>query len=100
MANAWAGNTIFCDTASASFAVPNIRIVGIIVRTNGGDARVTLGDNNSGRSYPTVLDFSVPSATLIYHLDLSQSPILFPSGIRIKTLTTCTVCIITDRNSQ
>ena len=100
MANSWSGNSYWADTASSSIAIPNVRLLGIIIRCVAGDARVVLGDNNSGRSYPVVLDFSVPSANLGYHLDLSDSPIVFPSGIRIKTLTTCTVTLILDRNTQ
>jgi len=98
MANNRNGNIIWADTASKSFANDK-RILGIIVHCTGaGAARVTLGNNNSATSYPTLVDFEVPAASDFAHLDFSTSPLFFPDGIRIKAVTNCTMSIIIDVN--
>ena len=97
MANNRNGNVIWADTASTSFP-DDKNIVGIVVRcTSGTDARITLGNNNSARSYPTLFDIEVPHASNYAYLDFSRIPIYFPDGIRIKTLTNATITIILDK---
>lgn len=96
MANASAGNLYFFDTASASLDVKNVRIVSILVHcTHATNAAViTLGDNNSGTSYPTLIDFEVPAANDFELLKFDDNPLVFPNGLRVKTLTNCTITVV------
>jgi hypothetical protein len=102
MSNIQTGNIIFLDSSSASFAGSNIRLVGLIVHCTHGStaAEIKLSDNNSGRSYPTILHFEVPAASDFADFDFSTRPIVFPNGIRVVTLSNCTATLILDRNVE
>lgn len=102
MANNKSGNMIYVDTASASFGTNNVRIVGIVIKCTHATnpAILTLGENNSGRSYPTLLDVQFPAASLSVHLDFSSHPLVFASGVRVKTITDATATLIIDNNRE
>ena len=102
MANAASGNMYFIDTASTSLPIKNVRVMGILVHcTHASTAAVIqLADDNSGRSYPVIVDFEVPAANDYALLDFSTMPMVFPTGIRIKTLTNASLTLILDKNTQ
>lgn len=93
MANVLSGNSYFVDTGSASLNTTSISIVGILITGSGGNGELVLANNDSGASYPTKMHLHTPSGTTDF-LDLSSTPVFFPSGIRVVTATNCAATII------
>jgi hypothetical protein len=93
MANIRSGNTWYVDTASESLSARNIALVGLMLTGAGGAGTLVLGDDVSGASYPTKLEFRVDSGPSTY-LDFSSATIIFPNGIRVKTATTVAATLI------
>lgn len=100
MANSFNGNIFYADTASVSIDEKNLKVKGIIVypthATN--DAIVELDRNNSARSFPDTLHLIVRNEDGSKHYDFSATPLLYPEGIRITTLTDAKIMIILDKS--
>ncbi len=96
------GNMVFVEAASTAPATTAVSItdatlvVGIIVHCTHGStsAVVTLADNNSGTSYPTLFDIEVPAANDHIFLDFSSCPLRFPNGVNFKALTNASLTLI------
>jgi hypothetical protein len=101
MANAATGNLFYIDNVPKSISVKNLRVVGIIVYCTHATqaAYVEIGDDNSGTSYPTVLTFAVAAADQYAHIDLGNTPLVFPNGLRVKTLNNGIITLILDKTT-
>ena len=99
MTIARSGNMYYLTASDdpASIAQNNIRVKGIILDATAAGAIVELGENNSGRSYPTVFTYRNDTSEF---LNFAHSPLLFPSGIRVKTVTNANVTLILDTNKE
>lgn len=84
MANVRSANTWYVDTASESLDKKNISLMGVVLTGDGGAAELELADNVSGASYPSKLYLTQANNTT-FHYDFSDSPIVFPNGIRVVT---------------
>lgn len=73
------------DADSSPLSGANIQLVGVIIGNSSGNGTVVLGDDISGASYPVKVTYEVAANQTIYH-DYSASPIVFPKGIRIKSV--------------
>jgi hypothetical protein len=93
MSNIRNSNTYYIDSASVSLDVPGVQVIGIIVTGDGGAAELELADNVAGASYPSKMNFQAASGATI-HIDLADSPIVFPNGIRVVTATTVKATLI------
>lgn len=100
MANNKSGNLVYVDTVDLSITEPNIRLIGVILNATSGsvDPIITFGEDNSARSYPTLLTLSCQWEDECKHFDFSSNPLVFSSGIRIKTLTSATATLVVDKN--
>lgn len=82
------GNTVYIvvgDTDTTALDDKNIQVVGIIASSTAGGT-IVLGDNISGASYPIKLTLDIPVTGFTY-MDLSNTPVVFPNGIRVKAVT-------------
>lgn len=86
MANVRNANTWYVDTASDSLAVSNIRITSIILTGGGSTSTLFLGDAVSDASYPAKMSIMAAANTTV-QIRLEDTPMVFPNGIYIKTLT-------------
>lgn len=100
MANVRAANTYFVDTASSggppstsnALIVDNIILVGIQVRATAAGAIVELADNSSSQPVKWIDGLATQNDTKF--TDLSDTPIRFPNGIAITTLTNAECVLI------
>lgn len=95
MANTRSANTYYVDTQYATneeLAVTNIAVLGVTVSATAASAQVVLADASSGS--PKKLDLRVATSGESKHFDFSESPILFPNGIRPLTLTNAVATVI------
>lgn len=100
MANVRNANTWYVDTASESLTVSNIRVSSIVLTAGGSTSSLLLGDDVSDASYPNKLSI-VAAANTSVQVRLEDTHMVFPNGIRIKTLTsgaTATLFITTAGN--
>lgn len=98
MANASTGNMYFIDTAPLSINVKQSKIAGILVHCThaSSSAVIVLADNNSGTSYPTIISFEVAAANEFEYISF-PTPLVFPNGIRVKTLTDATITLVLEK---
>lgn len=98
MANIRSSNTFYIDTqysgASDELAVKNIRVLSVTVAAVAAPAQVILADSSTGTNK---LDLRVAVADSTELFDFSDAPVVFPNGIRPKTLTDAIVtCVIEE----
>lgn len=86
MANVRNGNTWYVDTAGESLDVLNVRVTSVILTAGAGIAELLLGDGSSVASYPNKTSIKAAAETTVQVI-LDTTPVVFPNGIRIKTLT-------------
>lgn len=100
MANHKSGNLVYIDTVDLSISEPNIRLMGVILNATSGSVNpvITLAEDNSSRSYPALLTLSCQWEEKCKYYDFSRNPLVFPSGIRVSTLTSATATLIVDKN--
>ena len=91
MANVRNSNTYFID-ATGSVTAKNIKVVGVIF-TASGAAQLIVKDVTTGA---TKLDLKATAANISQHFILDQSPIVFPNGIDVTTVTNCTATLILE----
>lgn len=96
------GNTAYSDTANKSISIRNIRVIGVVLRAShaSNPAILELGDDNSGRSYPDILHLAIAASEESRYFDFGKTPIVFPTGVRLKTVTDAEVTLIFDKNSE
>lgn len=97
------GNTIYvvpADADSSPLPGQNVLLMGIILNTESGTSSIELGDDISGTiAYPTKVVYQAAANSVYFH-DYSNYPILFPKGIRIKTISgNITVTLIIRRSN-
>lgn len=100
MANVRNANTWYVDTASESLTVSNIKIAGLLLTAGSSTSTLLLGDDVSDASYPNKLSI-VAAANTTVQVRLEDTNVVFPNGIRVKTLTsgaTATLLITTAGN--
>lgn len=93
MANVRNGNSYYIDTASVNLDVSGVQVIGIILTGSGGAAELALADNISGASYPSKINVQAASGSTV-HIDISDSPLVFPNGIRVVTATNTKATLI------
>lgn len=83
------GSTFYIDTAHSTdaddYIKKNLLVVWVSVTTTAANGRIVLGD--TGTNNPTKIDLRVPDAnkTVLFHY--RTSPMMFPNGIKVLTLT-------------
>lgn len=84
------GNTIYivaADTATTVLSAANVLLIGAIVSSTSGAGTCVLADDISAvSSYPSKVSYQMAGQGNSFH-DYSNTPILFPKGIRIKSAT-------------
>ncbi len=71
------------DVDSTVLTDKNVALIGVILTAGGGVGHIALGDLVAAASYPAKLELDTPATGSIY-MDLSNTPIIFPNGIRVK----------------
>jgi hypothetical protein len=99
MANVRSANTFYIDTqysvAADELAVKNIRVLGVTVTATAASAIIVLADSSTATNK---LDLRVATSGDSAHFDFSDSPVVFPNGIRPKTLTNALVTVIVEES--
>jgi len=86
VANMRNGNTWYVDTVDESLSVANIRVTGIVLTAGSGISELLLGDAYSDSAYPNKISIKAAADTTV-QIRLEDTPLVFPNGIRIKTIT-------------
>ena len=90
MANIRNANTFFVDS-TGTLTGANFRVEGIIYTSTDATNSVIIKDISTGAVKFTI---SAPSAGETVQLRLGDSPVTFPNGVDIDTLTNATLTII------
>lgn len=93
MANTINANTIYIDTA-ATVTAYKIRISQIILTPTSANAVLVLQDDSTSS---VKLDLRAATAGQSLILDLTASPMLFESGLKVSTLTNANATILYNR---
>jgi len=97
MANAVNGNTIKIDsTGTISITGKNIIVTCLIVTATANAAIFELEDSD-GVTDVDKIRVAVDIANKTESLDLTAGPIVFPNGIKVKTVTNCEATLIFKR---
>ena len=99
MANALNGNTFFVDTVGTlelGNAASNIKVIAILFTATATGGTMTIKDNaSSGPITKTVL--SGPNDNETKFFDLSSSPLVFPNGITVTSVTNANATMVFTR---
>lgn len=90
MANAHNGNTLSIDTAGAIGPGKNVKVACIIASVTGAAPVLILLDGSTVK-----LDLTLIASTVPQVFDLSGSPMYFPNGVTVGTITNCKATLIT-----
>ena len=90
MANIRQANSHYVD-ATGVLVSDSIKLAGVIVTSTAANAVVEIADS-AGTTLRLLLDVADSGAS--QHFDFSQHPLLFPNGIKIKTLTNAKAMLI------
>lgn len=90
MANVRSGNSHYVD-ATGVLATGSTRVVGVIVTATAASAIVAIGDS-AGTTAKLNLRVATSGASQFF--DFSTSPILFPNGVNVTTLTNAIATVI------
>jgi len=97
VANAVNGNTIKIDTTGTiSLTGKNFRVSCIVVTSSATGAIFELDDPATAGDVEKIR-IEIAAANTVEALDLSRTPIVFPNGIKVKTVTNCEATIIFSR---
>ena len=88
MANVVNGNTMKMDTIGDVLIRKNILITSITVVATANAAIFELQDSD-GSTFVDKIRIDVDVANKTEPLDLVNSPMVFPNGVRVKTVTNC-----------
>ena len=94
MANAKSGNSVYIDS-TGSLETDSTVVVGVILTATAANAVLAL-TNSAGTV--NKLNLRVPTSGDTVHFDFAQSPIHFPAGIAVGTLTNAIATLIYTRN--
>jgi len=96
MANVRNANTFYIDTQHISdpdaLDEKNIKANYITLTATAANGRIVLADNNSNEILK--LDLRVATSGDTAYFDFSDKPILFPNGIRVKTLSNAVATVV------
>jgi hypothetical protein len=86
MAHAVRGNMLYIDsTGTQDLLIPGIRVVGILLSENGAaSSTLILNDWDGSTATPLV---NITTTQDFTHIDLTDSPLVFPNGLRVSGLT-------------
>lgn len=100
MANIRNSNTFYIDTVYAAdsdgteLLVKNIMVPYITVTTSNATNQLVLADATTGL---TKISIKIPTSLTTQTINFKDYPMLFPNGIRVKTLTACVAtCIVVE----
>ncbi len=99
MANAVNGNTMKMDTTGDVLIRKNILITSLVVVATANSAIFELQDSD-GSTFVDKIRVDVDVANKTEPLDLVNSPIVFPNGVRVKTVTNCEATAIFKRQGN
>jgi len=95
MANVVNGNTMKIDSTGDVLVKKNILVTCLIV-TSTGAATFELQDSD-GTTFVDKIRIKLDVADKTESLDLTNGPIVFPNGVRVKTVTNCEATAIFKR---
>ena len=102
MANIRNGNTFYIDTQSSgssdNLEVPGLIVLGVIVTSTSSNPRLILQD--TATTPANKIDIKPPTGAETYHLDLSDSPVTFPNGIKPSTVVNVTATVILKERNR
>lgn len=94
MANTINGNSIYVDSTGALSNTDGLLVMAIILTPTAGNAIIKLEDTTSTN---VLIDYRASSANDSAYLDLTSSPLVFPGGLTIDTITNGVATLITRR---
>lgn len=99
MANTLNGNTLYLDTTSSNGLIrKNVKVSYIIFRAALVSDELILKDGSSSGTVKVPLRADTSNQTLF--VDLSNSPIVFPNGVYVDTLSANSVATLVIQGSQ
>lgn len=93
MANTRSGNTYYVDATGDLLTNKGIRVKAIIITPSGANGGIVLKDQVTLSPKGT---WTVPTSSQTTLFDLSESPLVFPNGINVGTVTTATAILVLD----
>ena len=100
MANVANANTIYIDTTgdvTYSGADSNIKVSYITLTTTAGTSQAILQDQ--GSTNPIKIDLRAAGIDDTKRYNFSNNPLVFPTGIRVGTLTGCVLTLVITRST-
>ena len=99
MANVSNGNSIYVDSTGALDVATNlnIKVAYIVMTSTAASAAAQLQDDFGTPVNKIDLRIDTTDKTICY--DFAETPITFPNGIRVSTLTNATLTIVLQRNT-
>ena len=85
------GNTIHAANETVDLSTLNIMVVGIICTGAGGAGTVSLSNDPASPALKIRVDAESGKTR---YLDMSDTPVIFPNGIRVVAASTTDACII------
>jgi hypothetical protein len=99
MANVRSANTFYIDTqystGSDELAIKNIRVLQITITATSANAVLLLADSTTGTKK---LDLRVATSGASQIFDFSDSPVVFPNGIKPTTLTNAVATVVIEES--
>jgi len=96
MANVVNGNTMKIDTAGDILIKKNILVTCIVVTSAGGAATFELQDSDA-TTFKDKIRVKIDVADKTEALHLEAAPLVFPNGVRAKTVTNCEATVVFKR---
>lgn len=96
MANGRQGNIHWVDTAGDLSTEKNIKVAHIFVTATAASAILVLSDTSDNN----LLELRQPTSGLTLHIPCESVPLVFPKGLKAKTVTNCTVAIVYTSKGQ
>lgn len=101
MANVRNSNSWYVDTAYSSaiddLLIKQLQVFAVFVTATAASGQIVLGDPVTG---VTKLDLRVPTADQTQMFTFYETPISFPNGIRILTLTNAVATLVGSGNGS
>ena len=97
MANQRNGNMIYVDTTDSTFSADRV-LLSVILLANHATAVGAVTLQNNSASPTTLMTLQVdPEIEKTKHFNFADSPLLFPDGIKITTLSNAVITLIIDK---
>ena len=92
MANAHAGNSSYVDTAGVLRSASNTSVAYVIVTSSAAGGLITLQDNAGTPVDKVTFKVATDEETKVF--DFSNTPIVFPNGVKASTVTDCVATVV------